>query len=113
MITNQDSVKRYVATLMQTGTNAPVATVLENTLGGELVWTRSNVGDYRATLTDAFPSASVVTIFTGNTFGELMIYEAARNNANSIYLKAWWDGALGDDQLLNTPIEIRVYNQYN
>ena len=31
-----------------TDTSAPVATVLENTLGGELVWTRTALGSYAA-----------------------------------------------------------------
>ena len=37
--------KVYTALLTQSGTNAPVATVLENTLGGEIVWSRINPGD--------------------------------------------------------------------
>lgn len=47
-------VKRYVALLTQTGTNAPVATVLENTLGGTVVWSYQSPGSYRATLSNAF-----------------------------------------------------------
>lgn len=46
--------KVYKALLAQTGTDAPVATVLENSLGGTLVWTRDNVGIYFATLAGAF-----------------------------------------------------------
>jgi hypothetical protein len=56
--------KEYVATVTQTGTAAPVATVLNNTLGGTLVWTRSATGTYLATLTGAFPTASKVVILT-------------------------------------------------
>lgn len=47
-------VKEYVALLTQTGTNAPVATILKNTLGGVPVWTYSTVGTYLATLASAF-----------------------------------------------------------
>lgn len=39
--------KVYVALLTQSGTDAPVATVLKNTLGGEVVWTYMGVGYYR------------------------------------------------------------------
>lgn len=40
--------KVYVALLNQSGTNAPTATVLKNTLGGEVVWTYvGDVGYYR------------------------------------------------------------------
>lgn len=47
-------VKEYVALLTQTGTNAPVATVIKNTLGGTVVWTYDNVGRYTGTLASAF-----------------------------------------------------------
>src|SRR3989337_2171151 len=45
--------KKYVALLTQTGTNAPVATVLENTIGN-IVWARGGTGQYTAALTGAF-----------------------------------------------------------
>ena len=48
--------KVYRALLTQTGTDAPVATVLENTLGGDVVWTRGLTGIYFGTLAGAFPS---------------------------------------------------------
>lgn len=47
-------VKSYVALLTQSGTDAPVATVLENTLGGTVVWTRDSAGVYIGTLASAF-----------------------------------------------------------
>jgi len=46
--------KVYVALLTQTGTDAPVATVLKNTLGGAVVWTYDDVGQYNGTLANAF-----------------------------------------------------------
>ena len=49
-------VKVYRALLTQTGTDAPVATVIENTLGGDVVWTRGLTGIYFGTLAGAFPS---------------------------------------------------------
>jgi hypothetical protein len=52
--------KVYRALLTQTGTDAPVATVLENTLGASVVWTRDDVGAYRATLAGAFPAAKTI-----------------------------------------------------
>lgn len=50
-----NGVKVYRAVLTQSGTDAPTATVLENTLGGTVVWTRDNPGRYVATLVGAFP----------------------------------------------------------
>lgn len=49
----------YVAYLTQTGTNAPVATVIKNTLGGTVVWARSSTGSYTGTLTGAFVAANL------------------------------------------------------
>lgn len=46
--------KVYKAFLTQTGTNAPVATVVENTLGGTPVWSYFGVGTYELTLAGAF-----------------------------------------------------------
>jgi len=46
--------KTYVAFLAQTAQDAPVANVLENTLGGTVVWTRSGAGRYIGTLSGAF-----------------------------------------------------------
>jgi len=45
---------KYVALLTQSGTSAPTATVLENTLGGTVVWSYLSVGQYVGTLTGAF-----------------------------------------------------------
>lgn len=42
------SYKVYTALLTQSGTDAPVATVLENTLG-DIVWSREGEGIYKAT----------------------------------------------------------------
>jgi len=43
----------YSAYLSQSGTDAPVAAVLENTIGA-IVWTRVSVGRYAGTLAGAF-----------------------------------------------------------
>lgn len=56
------SLKKYVAKLTQTGTSAPTAAVLENTLGGTLVWTYTSVGKYKGTLAGAFPTAAKVVL---------------------------------------------------
>lgn len=51
---NYGGSKVYKALLNQTGTNAPVATVLVNTLSGTPVWSRSGIGQYRLTLAGEF-----------------------------------------------------------
>lgn len=56
--------KVYKALLSQTGTNAPVATVLENTLGGTVVWSYDSVGNYKATLSGAFTEGKTMVSWT-------------------------------------------------
>jgi hypothetical protein len=56
---NSGGAKIYVAYLTQTGTNAPVATVIKNTLGGTVVWARSSTGSYTGTLAGAFVAANL------------------------------------------------------
>jgi hypothetical protein len=68
--------KVYTALLSQSGTNAPVATVLENTLGGTVVWAYSSTGSYSATLAGAFPA---------NKLFFIVQQDAAYNNAPQQY----------------------------
>lgn len=51
--------KKYAALLTQSGTNAPVATILEDTITG-LVWARSSAGTYTLTKTGAFVANKTV-----------------------------------------------------
>lgn len=121
--TGSGSYKKYVATLNQTGTNAPVPTILENTLGN-ITWSYDSVGWYYGTLTNAFSTASKVVIlisrqfFIRETGGVIITYEviADRYDANSVFVgSAKYDGVasgnvLDNGVLVNTGIEIRVYN---
>lgn len=56
--------KVYTALLTQTGTSAPTAVVLENTLGGVPVWTRTGAGIYRCTLASAFTDLKTIAFVT-------------------------------------------------
>jgi hypothetical protein len=101
---------KYVALLSQSGEDAPIATVLENTLGGTPVWTRIAVGVYRLTLTDAFPTDKTI-IFTslteenniGLVFTETQTGSFVRVRTSNL------SGSSIDEVLSNTSIEIRVY----
>ena len=77
--------KIYRALLAQSGTSAPVATILENTLGGVPVWSRSAMGDYLLTLAGAFPA--------GKT---LILCQADAETAQAITFNG---GRLSDNQL--------------
>ena len=52
--------KKYVALLAQSDEDPPVVTVLENSLGGTIAWTRQGFACYRATLTGAFPASKTL-----------------------------------------------------
>ena len=95
--------KVYTALLTQTGTDAPVATVLENTLGTINI-NYSSPGIYYVA-SDFLFTLNKTAIFTGSTNnGDIMI--ATQNNNSLLVLTS-----IGlNDCLVNTPIEIRVYN---
>jgi len=98
----------YTALLTQTGTDAPVATVLENTLGGTVVWSYDSQGSYLATLAGAFPAGKVFipTGITNTTNGEG--FAADRVDDNSVSVTTGFSG-LNNDVLNTTSFEIRVY----
>jgi hypothetical protein len=101
--------KVYTALLSQSGTNAPVATVLENTLGGTVVWSRNNNGVYLGTLNSAFTSSKTALIATGGLDG--LFIGGASNTVNNFAISVRdITGALSDNLLSNASIEIRVYN---
>lgn len=98
----------YVALLTQSGTDAPTATVLENTLGGSVVWARSDVGVYTGTLVGAF-TLNKTAIFTSPSVTDSLVF-SARTSADVVTLTTSdVDGTILDALLLATPIEIRVF----
>jgi len=98
--------KKYCATISQTGTNDPVVTVLENTIG-EIVWTRLAQGDYAGTLTGAFTSDKTLVLNNVTNTGRC---NAQRNSINSIRVQTFNSaGALFDNFLDQNTIEIRIY----
>lgn len=103
---------RYVALLTQTGTDAPVATVLENTLGGTVVWTRDDVGVYYATLAGGFVESKTVVFVTPDAgFSTCDWIQAAREDNNKILFISSNIAAGVVNQEDSGPfcVEIRVY----
>tara|TARA_R100000935_G_scaffold46494_1_gene69918 strand:+ start:1627 stop:2055 length:429 start_codon:yes stop_codon:yes gene_type:complete len=95
----------YAALLTQSGTNAPVATILENSTGGTIVWTYVSPGVYTATI-------------TGGTFaaGKTMVF--INNGSTVVGLNVGWSSpttttitldSSGNAVLIGASIEIRVY----
>lgn len=105
------SYKVYTALLTQTGTDAPVATVLENTIG-DIWWTYVDVGFYSVNSNGLF--------VTNKTYHNPVNYNLPNditegytfiiNDNNTLNLLVFQDGTTQDSSLVNTPIEIRVYN---
>lgn len=100
--------KSYVALISQTGTAAPTVTVLENQLGGAIVWTRSNVGDYGGTLAGAFPINKTIA-FMGGFNSSTKEALCGRLGDNAVALLSSLSGSQSDGVLNETSLEIRVY----
>lgn len=101
--------KSYVALISQTGTSAPSVTILENTIG-DIVWTRFALGDYRGTLTGAFPSGKVICLSNQIDMLTMTLIERKNNDVISINTGTPATSTIADGILNNTSIEIRVYN---
>ncbi|MES2287229.1 MAG: hypothetical protein V4547_16175 [Bacteroidota bacterium] len=102
------SPKIYKATLTQSGTDAPVATELVNTLGN-IVWTRDSIGYYIGTLIGAFPNPIKIGVncALGQSAGSKIAYV---NDADTINLQVLTPlGAYADDLLVNNLLDIEIY----
>jgi len=95
--------KSYLALLTQSGTAAPTAIELENTIGS-ILWARISSGLYTATLSGAFPSGKTFVRINPSQVGSAAI--ALRFGDNTITVTT----ASADGILSLNPFEIRVYN---
>lgn len=107
--------KSYIATLTQSGTNPPVATVLVNELNGLPVWSRGGAGSYLATLTGEFINNK--TTITTNTPGAsgFVVIQSYFEDINTVYIDTFENDQVApgykDDLIYNfLNVEIRVYN---
>jgi len=98
----------YTALLNQTGTAAPVATILQNTTGGTIIWTRTSTGEYTATIANALFTLNKTLVFINNGDGLHQGQGVAPSwispTTTTINIDTFSDGAL-----INGAIEIRVY----
>ena len=108
--------KVYTALLTQLGTNAPIATVLENTLG-DIAFLYSGLGQFQIVSDNLF-TISKTCIFTSSSIniGEPYSIYTDISNSNAITLQTLKlqespFGEYGANEVLyNSSIEIRVYN---
>jgi hypothetical protein len=106
--------KVYTALLSQTGTNAPIATVLENTLGVDVVWIKDHSGYFLTEI--PFVNQENTSVIVGKQFASgasdgIMSYTDVNRGVVALIVVDNFDsGTTVDGELNNTPIEIRVYN---
>lgn len=104
----------YVALLTQAGGAAPVATVLANTLGGTVVWSRVGAGQYLATLAGVFTANKTMVIVSpgilGTGLGVQCFSSQASVNTVGLNTVSVIDAAQEDDLMAGTTIIIRVYS---
>jgi hypothetical protein len=102
----------YTALLTQSGTNAPVATILQNTLGEDITWTRLFIGQYKGTKPTIFDQAKTVCILGAYTNG-IWIDSKVDNFGGGDYqinLQTTINvSGFSDDLMINVPVEIRIY----
>ena len=99
----------YTALITQTGTSAPTATVLKNTLGGTVVWSYNGVGDYTATLSGVFTANKTTVTALSNNISTAKEASGVWDTTSTIdvYTTDAWDSA--NDVLNISFFEIRVY----
>jgi len=104
--------KVYTALLTQSGTSAPTAIVLENTIGN-IVWSYDNVGMYNAVLIGGFTIDKTCAFITSRGIGAgFGIVTSANiiNNGSQVMVITQNDSGPINGNLSSTSIEIRVYN---
>lgn len=105
---SEPAYKIYTALLTQTGTDAPVATVLENTLGELPTYSYAFTGGYHIVVPSLFAQNLTFvqlghgTDITNNVMGTV-------RGDGTIRIKTGISEGSADDVLFNTAIEIKVY----
>lgn len=103
----------YTALLNQSGTDAPVATVLENTLGETITWIYDDSGRYLATASGSiFTSGKTWPTCAGSNDGDPnngSISVSQRISDTVVKVITTVGGSLSDYLLNDTAFEIRVY----
>ena len=97
--------KVYTALLTQAGATAPVATILQNTTGGTLTWTRQSAANYTVTASSALFIANKTIVFLNNGSIEPSNVKWNRTSDTTITLIG-----IADNQFTNGSFEIRIYS---
>ena len=101
----------YVATIQQSGTNHPVATIHENTLGFVPTMFRISGGNYTIAQGQGLQD-NKTTMLVGGVNNSGLIRGSVQNiavNGLKIFTSSYPAGIPTDDQMLGATLEIRVY----
>ena len=101
----------YTALITQAGTAAPVATVLQNTTGGTITWTRTSTGRYVATISGTTYTADKTTVLvtSGGNNDNILRPRITATTAIDWYNIDSSDNAVSDTIAETTTVEIRIY----
>ena len=95
----------YTALVTQAGTAAPVATVLQNTTGGTIVWSKTGTGAYTATISDSLFTLNKTMVFiNGGSATSTANIEWASPTRTTVTLDT-----TADSVLTGASLEIRIY----
>jgi len=102
----------YTALITQAGAAAPVATVLQNTTGGTIAWTRNSTGRYIATLSGKtyVANKTAVIITSGGNNDRFLKPVVSSTSTVDIYNMDTGDSAVSDGISATTTVEIRIYS---
>lgn len=102
----------YTALITQAGAAAPVATVLQNTTGGTIAWTRNSTGRYVATISGKtyVANKTAVIITSGGNSDKFLKPVVSSTSTIDIYNIDTGDSAVSDGVLETTTVEIRIYS---
>ena len=99
----------YVAALLQTGTAAPVPTILQNNTGGVFTWSRVDTGKYRVAVSNITLPANKVVIFENATNDLNLGGKITSTTVIDVEQFSSGGGGYSDVMLPGTSIEIRIY----
>ena len=100
----------YTALIDQATTAAPTATVLQNTTGGTITWSRASTGNYTAVISGANYVENKTAILLGNTNATMSILQQCVKSTTGITFEQISNANSNVDGLTKISIEIRIYS---
>jgi hypothetical protein len=94
----------YTALISQTGTAAPVATVLQNTTSGTIAWVRDSLGNYGGVITGGAFTADKTLVFVNQGGGTSTANIQWGSSTTKVTIIT-----AADSVLTKASIEIRIY----